>query len=194
MSSSLTRKELLFLGFVREYTNGIKLFMNFPDDVGKVGAAFYYPFYICYKNISKYKFHKVKSDVVIDSLEYFVNIIKKWDEKSKEINGWRSCYLTYKIVGDVLRGIRRKYGYISKIIQFSNVDEIYQIADVINKKIIPLNNLIFGLFVAIEEHSNYNDFYNLQQIFEVLLKVKFYIIFHIINHEMTDVINFLGKA
>ena len=53
MSSSLTRKELLFLGFVREYTNGIKLFMNFPDDVGKVGAAFYYPFFISYKNTFK---------------------------------------------------------------------------------------------------------------------------------------------
>ena len=135
----------------------------------------------CYKNISKYKFHKVKSDVVIDSLDYFVNIIKKWDEKSKEINGWKSCYLTYKIVGDVLRGIRRKYGYISKIIQFSNVDEIYQIADVINKKIIPLNNLIFGLFVAIEEHSNYNDFYNLQQIFEVLAQGQ--VLYHIPHYK-----------
>ena len=53
MSSSLTRKELLFLGFVREYTAEISLFSNFPDDIGRVGAAFYHPFFMRYKNTFK---------------------------------------------------------------------------------------------------------------------------------------------
>ena len=136
----------------------------------------------CYKSLNiRYGLHKVKSDVVIDALDYFVNIIKQWNEKSKEINGWGNCYLTYRIVGDILRGIRRKYGYMSKIIQFNGIEGIYQIADVINKEIIPLNNIIFGLFIAIEEHSNYNDFYNLQQIFEILAQGQ--VLYHIAHYK-----------
>lgn len=134
----------------------------------------------CHKNLNV-TIHKVKSDVVIDALDYFVNIIKKWDEKSKEINGWSSCYLTYKTVGDILHGIKQKYGYMSKIIQFAYIENIYQIANVLNQKIIPLNNLILGLFIAIEEHSNYNDFYNLQQILEVLAQGQ--VLYHIAHYK-----------
>lgn len=136
----------------------------------------------CHKNQEViHKLHQVKSDVTIDTLDYFVNIVKKWDNKSKEINGWKNCYLTYKTVGDILCGIRRKYGYMSKMIQFVHIETIYEIVDVINAKIIPLNNLIFGLFIAIEEHSNYNDFYNLQQIVEILAQGQ--VLYHIANYK-----------
>ena len=123
------------------------------------------------------RLHKVKSDVVIDALDYFVNIVKKWDKKSKEMNGWKTCYLTSKLIGDILNGIRLKYGYMSKIIQFAYIETIYEIADVINQKIIPLNNLIFGLFIDVEDHSEWHDFYNLQQIFEILAQGQ--VLYHI---------------
>ena len=70
---------------------------------------------------------------------------------------------------------------MSKIIQFAYIENIYQIANVLNQKIIPLNNLILGLFIAIEEHSNYNDFYNLQQILEVLAQGQ--VLYHIAHYK-----------
>ena len=111
--------------------------------------------------------HKIKSDVIIDILDYFKNIIKQWDVKSKEINGWTSCYLIIKITNDILNGFKKKYGYLSKYIEFSNIEKIYQIINVKNMKIIPVNNLIFGLLIAAEVHDETN-FHELQQIVEVM--------------------------
>lgn len=113
------------------------------------------------------RFHKIKSDFTIDVLEYFKNVVEKWDVKSKEINGWTSCYLIIKITKNILNGLKKKYGYSSKYIEFSNIEKIYQITNVENMKIIPINNLIFGLLIATEE-CNESNFHEIQQIVEVM--------------------------
>ena len=119
-----------------------------------------------YKELSR--FHIIKSDLLIDSFKYFVTILKKWDAKSKEINGWSSCYLTIKIINNILNGLKKKFGYFSKDIRFSNVETLYQLSSTGNQKIIPLNNLIFGLLIAIEDHPLNVDFCKLLQIIECL--------------------------
>lgn len=118
----------------------------------------------------RYSFHKVKSHDLIDILEYFINIIKKWDEHSKKLNGWTSCYLTIKILRIILNGLKLKFGLYQKEIKFSNVEAIYQIIDRENPKIIPINNLLYGLLIATEEYSRDMNFYNLLSIAEVMAK------------------------
>jgi len=125
------------------------------------------------------RFHKIKSDVTIDILDYFKNIIKKWDDKSKQINGWTSCYLIITIITAILNGLKRKYGYSSKYIEFSNIDKIYQITNVNNMKIIPINNLLFGLLIATEEHCEVN-FVELQQIVEIMAQSQ--VLYQIANY------------
>ena len=111
--------------------------------------------------------HKIRSDVTIDILDYVKNVMKAWDVKSKEINGWTSCFLTINIINDILNGFKKKYGYLSKYIEFSNIEKIYQITNVNNMKIIPINNLIFGLLIASEECDESN-FHEIQDILEVM--------------------------
>ena len=123
------------------------------------------------------KLHRVKSDLIIDALDYFVNIVKKWDKKSKEINGWTSCFLTTSVVGEILKGCKQKYGYTCKFIEFVNVEMIYQIVDVENRNIWPLNDLVFALFVVCEENSEYNQFYYVQQVLQVLAQRQ--VLYHI---------------
>ena len=121
-----------------------------------------------FKQLNKY--HYVKSDLLIDSLEYFVNIIKKWDDKSKQINGWTSCFLTIQIIREILNSLKKKFHYFSRDFRFSNIEALYQLTGCTNKKIIPLNNLLFGLLVAIEEHPSSIQFSNLQIIIEFMAK------------------------
>ena len=132
-----------------------------------------------YKHLNQV--HKIKSDLTIDIFDYFKNIIKKWDEKSKEINGWTSCYLTIKIVSGILNGLKRKYGYTTKYIVFSNIEKIYQITNTQNMKIFPINNLIFGLLIAIKDHQEVLHFYELQQIVEVMAQRQ--VLYHIANYK-----------
>ena len=120
----------------------------------------------------KYTVNIVTSDSVIDGLNYFINIIKLWDQKSKEINGWTSCYLTINIFTEILHGFKKKFRFASKTIEFANVQAIYQISKVHNKKIIPINNLLFAVFIAIQKHSKYSDFFQLQQILEYMAQVQ----------------------
>ena len=119
-----------------------------------------------YKQLSRC--HTIKSCLLIDCFKYFVAILKKWDLKSKEINGWSSCYLTVKIINGILNGLQKKFGYFSKDIRFSNVETLYQLSFSDNQKITPLNNLIFGLLIAIEDHPSNIDFSELLQIIECL--------------------------
>lgn len=123
--------------------------------------------------------HKIKSDVTIDILDYFKNIIKQWDVRSKEINGWTSCFLIIKITSDILNGLKKKYGYLSKYIEFCNIEKIYQITNVNNMKIIPINNLIFGLLIAAEECDETN-FSELQEIIEVMAQSQ--VLYFIANY------------
>ena len=132
-----------------------------------------------FKSLSK--FHDVQSDLVIDGLEYFVNITKQWDTKSKQINGWTSCYLTIKTLHDILNGFKKKYGYFSKSVKFANIEAIYQISNINNLKIWPLNNLVFGLLIAIEEHPKHSDFHELQDIIEVIAQSQ--VLYHIANYQ-----------
>ena len=113
-------------------------------------------------------FHTVKSDLLIDIFDYFINIIRKWDEKAKELNGWTNCYLLIKILRNILNGLKMKFSYYSKEIKFSNIEGLYQIIDSENKKIIPINNLLFGIMVAAAEHSSAINFFDLQCIVEVM--------------------------
>ena len=123
-----------------------------------------------YKNINF--LYILKSDLAIDGLDYFINILQIWDKKSKEINGWTSCYLTINVMKEILTGFKQKYGYLSKNIEFANIEHIYQISNTKNRKIIPINNLIIGLLIAIQEHSKYTDFHELQQILECMAQLQ----------------------
>lgn len=115
----------------------------------------------------------LKSDAAIDGLDYFINVIEKWDEKSQEINGWTNCFLMIGTLRSILTGLKRKYGYLSKSIKFANVERIYQVSNAENKKVIPMNNLIFAIFIAIQEHQRHTDFVELQQILECIAQVQF---------------------
>lgn len=126
-------------------------------------------------------FHQVQSCLIIDGLDYFVNIVEQWDKKSKEINGWTSCYLIMKIIREILNGFKKKYGYLIKQVKFANIEAIYQISDVNNLKIWPVNNLIFGLFIAIEEHPKPLDFCKLQDIIEVIAQSQ--VLYQIANYK-----------
>lgn len=138
-----------------------------------------FKYLFAYKNLDRY--HNVKSDILIDSLYYFVNIIKRWDKKSKEINGWTSAFLTIRILNNILNGLKRKFSYYSKEIKFSNVEAIYQTIDCENKKIIPINNLIFGILIAVEEHQNEIQFIELLKILEMMAQNQ--LIYLIANYQ-----------
>lgn len=113
-------------------------------------------------------FHTVKCDILIDTLQYFQNIIIKWDQQSKTMNGWTSCFLMIKSMRKILNALKKKFGYYSKDIKFSNIEKLYQITEIKNPKIIPINNLLFGLMIAAAQHPSPLDFTELQSIIEVI--------------------------
>ena len=114
----------------------------------------------------------LKSDHAIDGLDYFINILRKLDQKSKEINGWTSCFLIINIISEILKGLKQKYGYFSKSIEFANIEYIYQLSNAKNKKITPINNIIFGVLIAIQQHSKSTEFNELQQILECIAQYE----------------------
>ena len=119
-----------------------------------------------YKQLSCW--HTIQSDVLIDALDYLINILTKWDDKSKQLNGWQSCFLMIKTLRNIQTRLKIKFSYFSKPIKFANIEAIYQTIDCVNAKIIPINNFIFGLLIAVERHPKRVDFVKLRSIIEIM--------------------------
>ena len=127
-------------------------------------------------------FHYAGSDVCITAMEYFTNIVTKWDEKSQELNGYKSCYLTISIAKQVLHPLKQKYAFKSKSIQFVIADHIFHQLEVeMNHKCWAVHNVVFALFLACEKYGKNDDWYKLRYIVEIIAMTQ--VMFHIDRYE-----------
>ena len=124
--------------------------------------------------------YHVPSGLLIDSLQYLVDITQLWDARSGRINGWKSAGLTIFIAQKMLTSQKYKYEYNPTDIKFSGVWSMYAIAEIKNDYIDPLNNVLYGVWVASAQNKNTSDLSTLIAIIEGLSKSQ--LLYHIPNY------------
>ena len=122
-----------------------------------------------------------RSDMVVTSFDYFVNIMRIWDDKSKEINGWKSCFFTIHNAREMLKAIKTKYSANPQTIEFRNISEIYYILGLKDKGYTALNKVFHAIWIATSKHGDINSFIDLRTIIEGIAKSQ--VMYHVANYK-----------
>ena len=109
------------------------------------------------------------------SFEYISNIIAKWDERSKKLNGWKNCWLTLKYIRPIYKQFKVKFElgpkqnpYLDKKITFRTIQNVYQQLSLKDNYSRGLNQLLFAILVAVSKHRNIRDFENICDVLEIM--------------------------
>ena len=110
------------------------------------------------------------------SYEYIANIIAKWDERSKILNGWKNCFCTLQQMRAIYKqfkvkfelGPNEKNPYLDKKITFRTIQNLYQQLSLKDTYSRGLNQFLFAILLAVSKHRNIKDFENICDVLEIL--------------------------
>ena len=129
-------------------------------------------------------FHYVNPCILIPSFNMFIDIMKKLDEKSKKLNGWKSAHLTIKNAREMLEAIRNKFKNetTTKKWIFRNEHSIYELLN-IKSSTAPqkLKEIFFGIWIACSKYDTENKLIMLRDVIEGLCKSQ--MMYHIAEYK-----------
>ena len=118
-------------------------------------------------------FHYVNPCILIPSFNMFIDILKKLDEKSRELNGWKSAHLTIINAKEMLEAIRKKFRdkTSTKRWMFRNEHTIYELLNITKSKTPHvIKELFFGIWIACSKYDTEGELIMLRDVIEGLSK------------------------
>lgn len=129
-------------------------------------------------HLSSFKY--VDSCVLIAGLSLFIKAVELMDKKCKELNGWRSSYLTMKFSIEMLIAIKNKFKNSNTSVRwrFCNEFDIYNGLNLQRSKApLKLKEILFGIWVICSKNATENKLIHLRDLIEGVAKSQ--LIYHI---------------
>ena len=117
------------------------------------------------------------TQLTMESFNFVTKSMKKWEERSKKLNGWGNLFFSFSKTRDMCTAIKDRYKnkmekdeYKQKKIKFMNIHNIYNQLLLQNPYVDGINRFLFSIWVAASKVENISNFKEACEALEILAK------------------------